>query len=315
MLGHGRSMKNFAGFLVTLVFSSQLLAWGATGHQIVAYVGASLATEGLAFWQANADGMRQLSTVPDRVWKSLPTSSTEKPNHFFQADAYVADINSSELMSFPKSYADAVTKYGDKTVVVNGTAPWRIRQFYKLATAALQANDASLALQYAGVMSHYIGDLSQPLHVSENFNGQLTGNSGIHSYFETTILKNETQLRADVMLRAKALLKDPAFLAQFNSDLSDTVLSETSRSIRFRDQILQTDTRLGRSAAGAAAQLELAKDRMADGAATMAIVLSHLWKDGGQNLNASPIAVMDPAWVAPVFASVRSTAEDDDCEQ
>jgi hypothetical protein len=36
----------------------------------------------------------------------------------------------------------------------------------------------------AGPMAHYVGDLSMPLHVSENYDGQLTGQKGIHHYFE-----------------------------------------------------------------------------------------------------------------------------------
>ncbi|MGZ3690486.1 MAG: S1/P1 nuclease [Pseudobdellovibrio sp.] len=288
-------------FTSTSFFSISALAWGSMGHQIVAYSGAQLTTDGQAFWQANANGMRQLTTVPDRVWKALSTGSQERPTHFFQGDAYTSDANNTDLQFFPKSYADAVAQYGQSTITVNGTAPWRVAQFYALTVQALKSQNVQQALQYAGAMSHYIGDLSQPLHVSANYDGQQTGNNGIHSYFETTNLKDEMAIRADVLQRAQALLKDPQFLAQFNGDIISSLYFEAARSLHQRDQILDTDTKLGRTGAGAAAQLEIAKQRMADGAATLAIVLSRAWRDSGQTLNASPVAVSDPAWVPPSY--------------
>lgn len=281
--------------------SSNVFAWGATGHQIVAYVGAELATEGQAFWNANADGMRQLTNVPDRVWKQLSTGSQERPTHFFQADSYTTDVNNTDMQFFPKSYSDAVAKYGQSTILVNGTAPWRVAQFYNLAVQALRAQNPQQALQYAGAMSHYIGDLSQPLHVTANFDGQQTGNHGIHSYFETTNLKDETSIRNEVLQRAQGLLNDPNFVSQFNGDVISALYYEAARSLHKRNEIINNDLNLGRTGAGAAAQLETAKQRLADGAATLAIILNHIWHDGGQNLMASPVAVTDPAWVPPSY--------------
>ena len=37
---------------------------------------------------------------------------------------------------------------------------------------------------FAAVASHYIQDAHQPFHATNNFNGQLTGNDGLHARFE-----------------------------------------------------------------------------------------------------------------------------------
>jgi hypothetical protein len=152
--------------------------------------------------------------------------------------------------------------------------------------------------------------------VTENFNGQFSGNSGIHSYFETTVLTDEFAIRADVQKRAQILLRDPNFLNQFNRPLMDVLLLEIERSITYKDQILKIDKELGRGPQGAAAQLELAKDRLADGAATLAMVLNQLWKDTHLTANATPVPIQDPAWVSPDFSFSDSGApsSQSDCD-
>src|SRR6201999_1361861 len=72
------------------------------------------------------------------------------------------------------------------------------------AKRALQAQ----WLQLAGFMGHYIGDLSMPLHVTENHNGALTHQEGIHSFYEDKLV-NElfidggNELEAEAMKRAE----------------------------------------------------------------------------------------------------------------
>jgi DNA-directed RNA polymerase specialized sigma24 family protein len=37
-------------------------------------------------------------------------------------------------------------------------------------------------------MGHYVADLAQPLHVTENHDGQLTGQKGLHHWFEENVV-------------------------------------------------------------------------------------------------------------------------------
>jgi len=294
-------IKRYLTLFGTLIFSSIALAWGAKGHQIVAHVGADLATQGQPFWQSNLEPIRILSTVPDRVWKAVNTKSEESPTHFFEIDTYYSESDFDQIPNFPSSYIEAIQKYTESRVIENGTAPWRIRQLYRLALQALRAGDMKKGLQYVGTMSHYVADLSQPLHVSENYDGQLTGNKGIHKYFETDVIVDEVKVRADVKKRTQKLLQSRSFQKQFETQLMGAILREVQRSISFEDEILKTDDQLGRSQKGAAAQLHLAKDRMAEGAAVFSIILSRLWIDSGLVARATPLTVKDPKWIQPDF--------------
>jgi hypothetical protein len=253
--------------------------------------------------------------VPDRLWKASTTKANEGLTHWFQADFYYKPTEFNQIVSFPSSYSSAVSKYTEQKILVNGTAPWRIRQLYQLAFQAFKSGDAQAALQYIGVMSHYIGDLSQPLHVSTNYDGQLTGNKGIHSYFETSILKSEASIRDEVQKRALKLLKDGNFLSQFNGSLMDSILLLVERSVVQLDLVLENDNQYGRSKKGAAIQLELAKDRLADGAATFAMILSQLWKETGLVAQVTSLNVVDPNWISPNYSNLRkqSQVKSQDC--
>lgn len=320
-------MRSMLGLL--LIFAtSKSFAWGAHGHQVVSYVGSQVAAEqSMSFWAANADGMRTLSTVPDRVWKGKQTKDDEAPTHWFQADAYVQDLNQcQDILAFPKSYDAAVQKYSEQTILKNGTAPWRIVQFYNAAVRDFKAGNMQQAVEEAGVMSHYIGDLSQPLHVSENYDGVETGQKGIHAWFETTNLQDEMSIRAEVLKRAEKLIQDPQFLAETMGDLQDVIYHEVIRSVLKRDEVLDNDKRLGRDSDEArSVQLDLAEDRMADGAAVLAVVLVRMSKDAGLDQKSGAVQVDDaPAWIAPDYngssralmftpMNLENFEADDDC--
>lgn len=294
-------LKNITSVFLIL-FSSQFgYGWGAKGHQIVAYVGANLTTDGEAFWKANLESLRKLTTVPDRLWKAAATKNGEANTHWFQVDAYYQPSDYNQIIRFPSNYSDAITQYGARMVEINGVAPWRIRQLYQLAFYNLIRGDMQKGLEYVGVMTHYIGDLAQPLHVSENYDGQQTGNKGIHSYFETGVITDEIKIRTEVEKRAQRLLRNANFLSQFNGNLMDAILLQVERSISSRDQVLANDDRYGRNKNGASVQLNLAIDRMADAAATTALILNQLWRDTGLVAKATPMTVQDPKWVKPDF--------------
>lgn len=299
--------------------ASQAFAWGASGHQLIAHVGGNTTTHGQEFWQSNLEPLRLLSLVPDRLWKDPATKNLEASNHWFQADYYYKADQYANISLFPSSYDQAVSQYTEPVVIKNGTAPWRIRQLYQLAVNAFRIKNYSLALQYVGTMSHYIGDLSQPLHVTENYDGEETHNEGIHMFFETENIGDEQPLRSKVEMRTQKLLNDPEFLSQFNGSLMDILLNEVKRSIAFKDVILATDTKYGRTIKGEDLQFEIAMDRIADGAATFSLILNRLWIDAGIDLKASPMTIKDPKWIKNDFSDLnlenKSPMQGDDCAQ
>ena len=57
---------------------------------------------------------------------------------------------------------------------------------YQLTEAFRQKN-ADQILRISADLGHYIGDANVPLHTTENYNGQLTGQYGIHGFWESRL--------------------------------------------------------------------------------------------------------------------------------
>lgn len=290
-------------FLIAISLLPQVsFGWGFLGHSIVASVGSEITDSKNPFWSNNKNGMAELSVIPDRRWKSGPSANIEKPTHWFEPDGYFTSPN--QFNQIPQSYEDAIKNFGEKHVTKYGTAVWRIQQFAALATDAVNAGRFEEALQLAGVMSHYIGDDAQPLHVTINYDGQLTGQKGIHKYFETDLLEQQDrdELRAQVLKRAQELLKTPEFRAMMNQSVIEIAFDQVNRSYAEKDAVLMLDQKHGRGAKGQDQLLEIAINRMADGAATLAVVLNKIWSEAGSPRSGATLQVKAPAWVKPDYS-------------
>ena len=120
----------------------------------------------------------------------------EPPRHFLDLDAYGAP----PFEALPRAYDEAVTKFGPEKVHQEGTLPWRVaemhgrlrRTFEQLARPDGPGYAVDNAVFLASVMGHYIGDSYVPFHAVVNYDGQVTGQLGIHSRFESELF---SQLR------------------------------------------------------------------------------------------------------------------------
>jgi hypothetical protein len=80
-----------------------------------------------------------------------------------------------------------VARYGRERVVGNGIVPWAIEASLADLTAHFRARDWPRAVAVAADIGHYVADSHQPLHLTTNFDGQETGQSGIHSRYESVM--------------------------------------------------------------------------------------------------------------------------------
>ena len=293
--------------LAVCAASQQGFAWGRLGHQMVGEVAADLSTSGKEFWQANRIALGELANVPDSVWKT-EGGAAEKNTHWFHADAYVT--NPAKIPALFLDYLKSVAQYSEPVIVENGTAPWRSEQMYQLAVASFKKGDFVRGLQVTGALAHYIGDLSQPLHVSKNYDGQLSGSEGIHKYFESTNLElgSASALWQDAENKASTALARPEISSSFQGVFLNGVYASVQRSALKLNAILTNDKQLGRSGKGAVAQRELAVEQIGDGAATLSLVLNKIWAASGQKDVAQVVNVQDPRWVKPEYGGVSSRA-------
>ena len=65
-------------------------------------------------------------------------------------------------------------------------------------------SDLHAAVVLAGVLAHFIGDQGQPYHPTADYDGWVTGNGGIHAYFESNVVRVlDERLSSDVLEKAR----------------------------------------------------------------------------------------------------------------
>ncbi len=167
--------------IAMLVGSNSSFAWGFWGHRAVnKYACFVLPKEMFGFYKSNFDYLVNHSVDPDKRRLSDPA---EAPRHFIDADHY--GLNPFDTL--PMYWKDAVQKFTEDSLQSYGIGPWYINKMFYSLVEAFKRNDPDAILYYSANIGHYVADSHVPLHCSENYNGQLTGQSGIHGFWESRL--------------------------------------------------------------------------------------------------------------------------------
>lgn len=224
-----------AAFLIALLPGSAL-AWGTNGHRMITTVAAEQLPQNVPAFVRTPEAlyaMVQLAAEEDNI-KGAGTSWDDDfdPGHFVDADDSGGIDGVVKLNALPESmdgYAKALAGAG-KDMYREGYLPYsimdgfeRVRKDFAIwrvdAYVAKHAQSASVKQEYAkqqklrevitihdiGDWSHFVGDGSQPLHVTYHFNGwgEYPNPNGystshhVHSMFESEFVNAHVKI-ADV---------------------------------------------------------------------------------------------------------------------
>jgi hypothetical protein len=160
-------------------------AWGTEVHKfITARAIALLPPEIRPFFEKYSTTVVEHSIDPD-LWRTAGFVE-EPPRHFVDMDSY----GPYPFKELPHEYDAAVKRYGLDFVTRNGTLPWRTEEIYRQLVDAFtqKAPYSRENLKFfAAVISHYTADAHVPFHAAVNYDGQLTGQWGIHARFESDL--------------------------------------------------------------------------------------------------------------------------------
>ena len=68
-----------------------------------------------------------------------------------------------------------------------GIVPWHLERMLTRLTYAFKEKNLKKILRNSADLGHYVGDAHVPLHTTTNYNGQLTGQDGIHGFWESRL--------------------------------------------------------------------------------------------------------------------------------
>jgi hypothetical protein len=170
-------------------------AWGFPAHRHVAdrMIGL-LPPELRPLFEARRAFIVERVVDPD-LWRNVGWDQ-EPPNHFLDLDTFGA----YPFEALPREYDQAVQKYGRDEIHEQGLLPWRTAEFYgrlERAFASLGRPSPSPyvlddIVLFSAILCHYVGDGHVPLHAVANYDGQMSGQPGAHSRFESELFERYT---------------------------------------------------------------------------------------------------------------------------
>jgi hypothetical protein len=111
------------------------------------------------------------------------TDKTEDTKHFIDLEMF----GPNAANDMPLEWEAAVKKYGEDSLKKYGWGPYNAMMQMQHLTNAFKSKNKDSILFYAADLGHYIGDLHVPLHTTSNYDGQLTGQKGLHGLWESFI--------------------------------------------------------------------------------------------------------------------------------
>lgn len=156
-------------------------SWGFFGHKRINRMAVfTLPPEMVSFYKKNIDYVTDHAVDPDKRRYGVPD---EAPRHYIDIDHY--GVNAFEIV--PMYWGKAVQKFTADTLKAYGIVPWHIDVMVRRLSEAFKKEDIDQILHVSADLGHYIADAHVPLHTTENYNGQMTGQRGIHGFWESRI--------------------------------------------------------------------------------------------------------------------------------
>ena len=207
-------------------------AWSWAAHRFIMRRAIEiLPAEIRPFFMEHRDEIVYRSIDPD-LWRDVGWE--EDPNHFVNFGA--PELGPYPFVAFPRDHTAALEKFGEAGLRRLGTLPWRLQEMTGNLRRAFEGfgKGSGLAPQqtvlFSGAASHYIQDATQPFHVSNNYDGQLSEQRGIHGRFEEQLLD---RFESRITVRPAP----PTTIPSLREFAFDTMLA----SYRHVDPILKAD--------------------------------------------------------------------------
>jgi hypothetical protein len=173
-----RKLFTLSVILIAVVVVS---GWGFLVHRTIAQLAIyELPRPMQPFFYANKDSLVYSAPRPD-VRRTQDESEGSK--HYMDMERF----GENPFKEVPHDFNEAVAKYSLDTLNKYGTLPYVVVEYVDRLTNAFRSQNADSIVFYAADLSHYISDAHVPLHTSINFDGQLTGQHGLHDLWETTV--------------------------------------------------------------------------------------------------------------------------------
>jgi hypothetical protein len=305
-------MRRLLSFIAIMSLTTPAaLAWGATGHTLISRAGAESLPASLPAFVRTPAAVDEIAALGPELDRSKDAGHTHDldldPGHYADIgdDGKIAGVALDALPISREAYDTALRATGSDQYkmgflpysIIDGWqqiakdfAIWRVDRVgeAKSADAADRAWFAAdrtlreaLTLRDIGVWSHYVGDASQPLHVTVHYNGWgdfpnpagYTADKTTHAMFEGAFVRAHATLAAvESMMRPTA----PANTAPISQQVGAYLEASASRVVPLYELEKSGGFREGTPAA-----VDFVDARLADGASELRDLITGAWSQSG----------------------------------
>jgi hypothetical protein len=174
-------MKVFK-FLSLILLMMLLCSWGEKGHQKINGSSAKYLPVRLKRYKGWSEMLAAHGPDADNRKRS---DLTEGIRHYIDIDDYKDFRETGKIV---EGKQEAFEKYGIEFMKKNGTLPWATDSTYHALVDQYRSREWNKVILTAADLGHYVGDGHMPLHLTVNYDGKTTGQTGIHSRYETKMI-------------------------------------------------------------------------------------------------------------------------------
>lgn len=205
-----------------LLFAS----WGSQGHRKISANSASCYPPPLGFLMPSWSVFVTNHASDADIRKN--TDPNESPKHYLDIDNYPEFIQSGMIGQY---YDSVVAVHGGGWVLDQGILPWATLTSYDSLKACFERGDWNRSAYFAADLGHYVADGHMPLHITRNYNGQYSNQTGVHSRYESKMI-----------YRFDAQIVYPADTAVFVDDVRSYIFGYLYLNYRCVDSVLYADS-------------------------------------------------------------------------
>ncbi|HVO56966.1 MAG TPA: hypothetical protein VMT51_04635 [Dongiaceae bacterium] len=177
-----RSAAVLAAALLLALTPRPAAAWGSSANKLIVNRAVDTLPQDLRpFFESNRSFLLEHVNDP---FVTVAKTPTERKNQFLYLEKY----GRFPFDALPRDYKAAVAKFGKSKLEANGLLPWQIGVYSAKLTEAMRLGKWDDAKLYAAVLASYVAAAHDPFNTTDNFDGHLSGQNGVHERFGTSLV-------------------------------------------------------------------------------------------------------------------------------
>jgi hypothetical protein len=161
-------------------WTSSARGWDSATHRAIARLAVDALPPSPLKSALSHNELETHSVEPDSILKK-EYGKAEERRHYINIEWFGSDWS-----ALNPDINKMRRRFTDRTIERAGTLPWTIEAVSDQLERAWRSGDCDAVLRLSGYLAHYVGDASQPLHSTINYDGYAR-DRGIHARIELAV--------------------------------------------------------------------------------------------------------------------------------